>query len=263
MHEPQHHLIKESDVRAIVRTLSAAAIGNKSIQTKRQKLMKGLADLIDADAWVWGIYSNHSPGELPQPSLFMHEGFNEDQLGAFVAAQNHPDMADLNAPFMEACGKTNGQVTRLRQQIDPENTFANSEVIKLWKQAGVAPLIVSSRLNHHGHRGIIGLYRKFDRLLFDERELRIAHILLTEITWLHEESWPKAPTTAVAKLAPRLNSVLNLMLAGQCRKQIAASLGVTVNTINGYVRELYTRFNVHSQAELICRFTQGDGGDGI
>jgi len=30
-------------------------------------------------------------------------------------------------------------------------------------------------------------------------------------------------------------------------------------TVNGYVKKIYPHFKVHSQAELIARFTRGDG----
>ncbi|QQL44274.1 helix-turn-helix transcriptional regulator [Sulfuriroseicoccus oceanibius] len=255
--------LNENDIRSIVRLLGQVAVEGNCLREKRKLLMTGLISLIDADSWAWGVYANETPGELQQPSLLMYDGFTPDEFGAFAIAQNHPDMARLSAPFMEDCRQSDGRVTRLRQQVDPENTFPNSEAYHLWRAANVDPLILSSKLNRSGQRGVIGIYRKFGRPLFNERELRITHIVLTEVSWLHEESCQKIPTEAVSCLSPRLNTIHNLLLAGQTRKQIAHELSISINTVHSYIKELYQRFEVHSQAELIRRFIQGDGGDGL
>ena len=55
---------------------------------------------------------------------------------------------------------------------------------------------------------------------------------------------------------------LIILIQGSSRKEIAARLEISVHTVSGYCRELYDRFDVHSQGELIRRFSHGDGGDG-
>ncbi len=62
-------------------------------------------------------------------------------------------------------------------------------------------------------------------------------------------------------LYPRHRTVLILLCEGWNRKKIATHLGLSINTIHGYSKVIFKHFKVHSQAELIARFTQGDGGD--
>lgn len=66
---------------------------------------------------------------------------------------------------------------------------------------------------------------------------------------------------AVDELTPRMKTVINQLLQGMGRKQIATDMGISIHTLNGYVKEIYARFEVHSQSELIRRFVEGDGGD--
>jgi DNA-binding CsgD family transcriptional regulator len=63
------------------------------------------------------------------------------------------------------------------------------------------------------------------------------------------------------RLGSRLRQILNLLIQGQPRKEISSLLGVSIHTVNGYCKELYEKFNIHSQAELVHRFAHGDGGD--
>ena len=105
------------------------------------------------------------------------------------------------------------------------------------------------------------LYRSFERELFTERESKIVHILLSEVPWLHDAAWPDAKREKAYELPPRLITLLNLMLQGLPRKRIAENMGISPNTLTGYVKDLYARYQVHSQSELISRFVEGDGGD--
>ncbi len=52
-------------------------------------------------------------------------------------------------------------------------------------------------------------------------------------------------------------------LASCSRNEIADRLGVSRHTVNGYVREIDVRFGVRSQPELMRRFFEGDGADGL
>ena len=51
------------------------------------------------------------------------------------------------------------------------------------------------------------------------------------------------------------------MIEGWSRKQVAHQLGLAENTVHGYVKEIYRHYGVHSHAELVKRFSKGDGGD--
>ena len=253
--------LRESDVREIVRVLAHLAGSEQDLATKRRVLLEDLAELVDADCWIWLKMGETEAGALPTFAVYLKDGFTEEQFSTYVQAQEHPDMAKLNAPFLAEYAEKGTHLTRLRQQIDEGNLFSSTEVYELWRKADIAPLIFSMRPTSNGQASAVILFRKFDRPLFNERESRIAHILLTEVPWLHDESWPNHPREKISQLSPRLNTVTNLLLQGRSRKNIAGHMKISVHTLNDYVKEVYSRFEVHSQSELIRRFVEGDGGD--
>lgn len=254
-------LLTERDTRALIRLLGEVAAAQGTLSQKRALLMDGLCQLIQIDAWYWAMLGRAEPGQLPSFSINLKGGFTDQQFADYLAAQEHPDMKLLNAPIIEELITKKRHLTRLRQQIDKEGNFPKTNVYALWRKADIAPLILSLRPLATGKVSALALFRRFDHPLFNERESRIAHILLSEVPWLHEESWPKHPNEDLQQLSPRLNTILNLLLQGETRKEIAYQLDISINTVSGYARDLYRRFEVHSQSELIRRFIEGDGGD--
>ena len=72
---------------------------------------------------------------------------------------------------------------------------------------------------------------------------------------------PEDRGSTVPKLYARQRIILNLLLEGLDRKSIALHLGISVNTVSGYCKEIYRHFRVNSQAALMARFYLGNGGD--
>lgn len=258
---PSLRSLSEFDVRAIVRLLGEVAASRKDHSGMKRQLMDGLCGLIGAECWVWALGCRMREGEQPIYTSFMYGGFTEERFARFLAAQEHGDMSWLSAPILHELEDQRRHVTRLRQQMDRKNLFEKSEVFRFWCAADIGPIILSLRPLMDDTVGTMALYRGKDRPLFSPRESRIAHIVLSEVPWLHEQGWPDDRGSTVPKLSPRLRLVLNLLLDGQGRKQIAAHLSISENTVSGYSKEIYRHFRVNSHAELMRRFQQGDGGD--
>jgi DNA-binding CsgD family transcriptional regulator len=251
----------EADVRAMVRLIGEAITLRGSAQDVKRFLMHGLCELTGADRWVWGLCCQIAPGELPTYVSVDHGGFSDENFAHFMLAQEHPDMKWLNAPFMRDAKEGNGHITRTRQQVDPEFKFVESGAYPLWEKADVGPILLSMRTLDERSASMVALYRKFERPLFSPRESRIAHIVLSEIPWLHDQGWPEDRGVDVPRLTPRQRVILNLLLEGQTRKAIAAHLSISLNTVQGYIRQIYRFFGVQSHAHLIRRFQRGNGGD--
>ncbi|MBP6865890.1 MAG: response regulator transcription factor [Candidatus Didemnitutus sp.] len=70
-----------------------------------------------------------------------------------------------------------------------------------------------------------------------------------------------APASATASaaaelthLSPREQSVLNLLSQGYLYKEIAESLGVSVPTVNTYIRRIYEKLQVHSRTQAVSKY---------
>ncbi len=254
--------IDESDARAIVRLLGDVAAIDGTLNDKRLELMTGLLDLIDADAWVWGVAGMSRPdGSNPPHSIFLTGGFADGEFIPVLKAMEHPDMEQICRPFYTELKETETHLTRLQQQIDPADHLADSNARKLWEKTDFGPVILSSRPTRSGEVSSLVIYRRRNRPLFSPRESKIAHILLSEVWWLHESTFQDYPAEGVAGLSPRLRQVMNCLLLGSTRKEIAHDLDLSVHTLGGYIKEIYHRFGVRSQTQLIRRFLSGDGGD--
>jgi DNA-binding CsgD family transcriptional regulator len=253
--------LSEADVRAMVRLLGEVAALKGGHTEKKRALMEGLCDLIDADSWVWCLCVDLVPGERLTTVSFQKGGLTDEQFGEFFKAVSHPDEQKLFAPFAEELARQGTHTTRLRQQTDPGDNFATSASRQLWLKAGVYPGILSARPLDERSISLLGIYRQPGRPDLSERESRIAHIVLSEVPWLHEQGWPEDRGVTVPRLAPRARIALNLLLQSQSRKQIADHMGLSIHTVSGYIKEIYRHFGVRSHAELMRHFLVGDGGD--
>jgi DNA-binding CsgD family transcriptional regulator len=252
--------LTEQDVRGIVRLMGDVIAAPGSISDKRRSLMDGLCALIGATSWAWCM-AEFDPMKPPSFIGFEHGGFDEERFARYVEAMNHPDMEAVTRPSSIELKERGTQLTRTRRQMDPQMNLEKSAAGAFWARADIGPLLISQRPMEGGGTSGVAVYRRFGQPPFDEREARIAHIILSEVPWLHFTAFPDQTSRQISRLYPRHRTVLNLLGEGWSRKKIAAHLQITENTIHGYVKDIFKHFGVHSQAELLARFTKGDGGD--
>lgn len=251
----------EEDVREMVRLLGEIVVSDAPLNEKRFSLVSGLCQIIDADAWIWSIASDFRTRGLPVYSMFLMDGIPPSSLGAIVEAAEHPEMKSMQAPFLEVFDRCRGQLTRICPQFVGEERFYSSEAGRIWLKSGFDSNILSARRTLVGDVTTVGLFRRRERTPFTERESRIAHIVLSEVAWIHEQVMPGHSNEGVLSLTPRLRQVLNCLLGGKTRDEIAFELGLSIHTVGGYIKEVYLRFGVRSHPELMRRFFAGDGGD--
>ena len=234
--------------------------------SSKRYLMNGLKELIEADSWVWAL-GYLDPSRPPVYASYLHEGFDDERFARYLQAIEHPGMKVLTGPFTRELMERNAHHTRTREQIDhtrtrqpidhPGDSAAVAAADELLLAADIAPILVSARPINGECVSIIGLYRRADQPGFSERDRKVAHILLTEAFWLHAEGWPEDFGAKTPELSRQRRLVLNLLLEGHSRKMIADQLKLSIHTVSGYVKDVYSNFKVQSHAELMRRFTRG------
>ncbi len=254
--------LAEQDVRNLVRILGEVAAMKPEPDTQRIYLMNELARLLGTDTWVWGVAPLLDPGKQPVYLYQNTGGFDDARMSRFLLAVEHPDCAAMTAPLAEALIAANSQVTRNIEQIVSRERFASSPSSPFWQAAGIGPILITLRPIPGYGISCIGFYRPVAAPMFTETDSRIAHIVLNEVPLLHEVGMPHANSRTLPQLPPRCRLIINHLVRGQTRRAIAGHLGLSELTVNGYVKKIYAHFNLHSQAELIARFTRGDGRDG-
>ncbi len=252
--------LAESDVRAMVRLLGEVIVASGEINEKRRLLMDGMCELIGATAWVWSMSEFH-PDKPPSSVGLVHGGFDEARFALYLEAINHPAMEAVSRPSSLELQTKGTHLTRTRRQMDPQGLLDQSAAGPLWEKLDIGPLIMSLRPMESGGVNAIRVYRTLGEPHFHEREAKIAHIILSEVPWLHYSAFPDQASHEITNLYPRHRTILNLLCEGWSRKKIAGQLGLSVNTVHGYTKVIFKHFGVHSQSELVTRFTKGDGGD--
>jgi ATP/maltotriose-dependent transcriptional regulator MalT len=245
----------------MVRLIGSVAGSRRGFAGRKQMLMDGLGELIGAGAWIWCLGCKVDAGQQPIYVSMSHGGFDEERYARLLHAAAHPDMAWISETLIRDMLRKNAQVTRRREQLASENELAVSGIATHLQAADIGPFIVALRPIDARSVSSLGFYRRLHEPPFTERESRIAHIVLSEVPWLHEEGWPEDRAVTVPQLPPRIRLVLNLLLDGRSRKEIAASLSLSEHTIAGYQKTIYSHFAVGSHAALMRRFQLGDGGD--
>lgn len=247
-------MIQESDARAMVRLLGETVAVEGNHTAKKKFLMDGLCELISGHRWVWTLACDIKPGGQQTYAGFLHEGFNEAQFSSYLQALEHPEMGEVVKPFFQALAEKKGPVTMARHEIDPEGVAYHIDANRLWEAADIGSLIMSAHPLDATSMSGIAIYRSKSAPDFTSREIQMAHIILTEVPWLHAMGWPEDRGAKVPDLAPRQRVVLNLLLDGRDRKTIADHLEISENTVSGYIKEVYRHFGVNSQVSLIKKF---------
>jgi DNA-binding NarL/FixJ family response regulator len=67
---------------------------------------------------------------------------------------------------------------------------------------------------------------------------------------------PQAESTD-AKLSPREREVLDKLAGGFLYKEIADAMGLSLPTVNTYVRRIYEKLHVHSRSQAVARYVRG------
>lgn len=255
--------LPEEDVRAIVRLLAEIAALQASHRQKKRTLMNGLSKLVNADGWLWTMTRVDFPTNTPVSIGLMHGGLTDVQITGWIeAGQARSDPSPDSVPLTDIL-REGHHFTRTRQQVvSDQEWYENANVRRNRLERGVDHFLYSIYpLEEPGVISAIGMFRHVGREPFDARDSRIAHILLSEIDWLHRIEMPENKGNGVPQLTPRQRTVLIMLLEGRQAKEIAQLLHITEYTVKDHAKVIYKHFQVSSQVELIGRFRRGDGGD--
>lgn len=254
--------VAEADVRAMVRLLADVAIAEGGFAAQKQALMSGLKEMIDADGWLWSLTAVEPSTKKPICTGLMHSGLTEDQLAGWLEASqsSSPPPEDEPCFHLARAGK---HFTRTRQQlVSDEAWYSHPTVIRHRLRRGIDHFLYSVYpLKTADMFSAIGFFRHTDRVAFTERESRIAHILLSEVEWLHFAELPGERERKVPELSPRERVVLIMLVEAHDKDKIAGLLHLSPHTVKDYMKAIYKHFGVSSQLELIQRFRFGDSGD--
>lgn len=262
MSTPPSSTLHESDVRQVVRLLADVAVVEGGINDKKRRLVEGMLELVDADCYIWNL-TRVEPGKEPVPVSVLHN-LTEQGMAFYAQCNTNGQMDPVNRALIGLLGDHQHFSRRMRDLATTEQMQASGLVATVEQTDELSLESIFSLFHLPGESQLvsgIGIHRRPGKLPYTPRELKLIHILTSEIGWLHELGVPEEDGSSIIDLSPRLRSVLLLLIDGQSAKRIAYHLGLSDHTVRGYIKDLYRHLDVGSRPELMRRFMVGNGGD--
>lgn len=254
--------LAEKDVREIVRLLSDVAILEGGLAAKKQALMLGLQELVDADGWLWSVTRVDAQAQTPICVGLMHAGLTQQQLTGWLEASQTACPPPEDAPLFKL-SRAGKHFTRTRQQLVADRDWYSHPAVKKHRlRQGIDHFLYSIYpLDEPETYSAVGLFRRKGRKPFSDRDSRIAHIVLNEVEWLHYAELPGNRGRQVPQLNPRQRVVLIMLIEAHDKDDIARLLHISPHTVKDHMKAIYKHFGVSSQLKLIRRFRYGGLSD--
>lgn len=255
-------VLPESEVRNIVRLLGRVAGLKGTMQLKRRELMTGLAVLVEADAWSWITARAEKWNDNPAVASFLHGGTDERQLSASMQALQDRRNTPVEYKALNELRLTHKSFTRTWDQLVTAEQWNSPQNREFLDRAGYDHILYCVKvLDEDGLFSGIALKRGKGRPNFTPLQRRVAHVVSSEVDWLHQPESLDAVTLKVRPLSPRRRVVLGHLIEGHSLPDIAERLECSYHTVKDHVKAIYGHFGVHSKEELFRNFMRGDGAD--
>lgn len=163
-----------------------------------------------------------------------------------VAPRLRPDLVLLDVRLgdmdgADVCRRLGDEVPGARVVV--LTAFGDAEHLRRCLECGAAGVLLKGRLD-----------LDLARALRDVRDGRM--VVDADVARELEAAGGILATRGGPQLRPRELDVLRLMAAGATTREIAATLGLTVNTVRTYTQSLMTRLDAHTRVQAIVRAQQ-------
>lgn len=244
----------------MVRVVADACCPGVPSDNAKQRLMRGVCELLDADAWLWRVARVDGRSTKPIGLCVLHEGWTPRQYAAMLQDAEPGSGKSVIDRAMIDLIRTGDVFAKPRQDIiDDEPWYADASVERCYLDHGMDhTLFCGYPLNGSDLVSVQSFYRAIGKPAYSLRDQRIAHTVIAEIGWLHRVGLPEDDGKGAQDLSPRLRSVLVLLLEGRSRNEIAELLSLSPHTVKDYIQAVYRHFEVTSQAKLIHQYRVSD-----
>jgi len=225
---------------------SSTLVGETALEvannhTWKRALGARLAAQINASMWCWMDLFVENGVVCQIPGTVISEGLTPKSLQKITRLFEE---AESNGVFAVEKPLVDGN--HLTHLVGPHHSVST--------RYGVGSFI-ASRQRQFGKATSIGVWlRERHREGLSRGETLLVHKTLAQMSWAMRPIEFRSTQPSSGDLSPRLREVLTLLLEGRTRKDISSCLEISENTVAGYSKELYRKFNVQSHAELLVKF---------
>lgn len=225
------------------------------IETRRVSILQQIARLTGADAGFWGWGRGHPVESSVAPVVGIPFGFSPAEWPVIMEASIDEDGRNFSGIQIAERLRQTPHVTVTRSMLWTDSQwYATPSYRRHLEPIGWDDWMTSVYYLADDTWCCLTLWRRAGQAAFQDHERDLLDMSLRGIRWLHPRISEAIPAQAFVDLSPRQRIVMIYLLDGLSRKQIAATLGVSLHTVNDHVKSLYDRFQVHSATELTARF---------
>jgi DNA-binding CsgD family transcriptional regulator len=248
-------VLTEDDVAMIVRLLGTVAGMNASPGERRVALIHGVAQLVQADVWVWGAVRGMREN-APMP-LYLHEGgdLQPDERQAFIRWSTVPQFWEL---VMQQFGPLRQTAILFDPAAVPE--AGRTLINEAFASTGLGHLMYCMYPLSPEVTSLMAIHRRAGRPPYGERERVIVQLIFGQVPWLHHAgSNVPANSSAIDDLTPRQRELLIYLTSGRSRKEVARQMHLSQHTVNDHCKTLFRRLSVSGRNELLAKFIGASG----
>jgi DNA-binding CsgD family transcriptional regulator len=242
-------LLPAARVRELLRLLGEMREILDSGGDALQHAAAGLLRLVGADA---GGFALGPRGTLPGDNIsqIIAAGFpssQEAEVRQLYVAEHGSAVDPAAAVVVLAQSRGTSTVARRYELVD-DQTWYGSDFVNAFRRPWRLDDSIYGAFHDADERFIgVGCFRSWGSRNFNERERALAQLFVEECTgWILRRGEGDA-------LTPRQRQTLRYLLEGNCAKEIAYKLGLSLYTVKEYVQAIYRAKGVTSQAELMAR----------
>ncbi len=240
----------DSDVRSLLRLRGEVYEQLDGGLDAREHVLRSLMSLTRASVAL-EIHSTAPPGGRPTPLSWFDMGWATASDRSRTRDYYMTGPLDED-PLMGWLSSRNFGVSTMSRALAVKTEAWQSTLLfnEVYRPAALGDCIVSARPLSPGEHHLLILKRGSRDPAFSARETALVNLFHGECP----EAFGSSTPLPRPELTARERETLALLLSPAAVKEIAARLGLTLHTTNGYVKLIYKKLGVRSRPELMARY---------
>lgn len=223
---------------------------------ERRRLTIGvLCDVLDADAGHWSWGRGNPTTSTIAPLAFVDVGFTIEQRAALFQHALHPEtIRTFQSRLMPTLAERSPVGVTRRDVLPDDEWKASSHWGDYVARTGLDSWAHAIHYHSDDTWCCVHLVRKTGRDEFGPEAARLLEQAVKNVDWLRVGAVESVPAETFLGLTPRRRTVMAMLLDGLSRKEIAAQLGISEETVGDHLTAIYEHFGVRTAGELAARF---------
>lgn len=241
-------------VERLLAGISTIADMQLGIGERRTEIITLLVELIDATSasWAWGFADDSAASIAPVASIEVN--MTPSQSAAIINMGLDPMMhEEFRIPVIN---RMNGRShsTDLRTDLYDNQQWKTKRMYANLANGGYDEWLHSVRYDRAETWAGIFYLRQAGMPPFTSADRQLVNVAMGSIPWFGATLEIALPAQSCVELTTRQRMVLMMQLDGLSRKEIAARMSITVDTVGDHIKHIYEHFGVRSSGELAAIF---------